>query len=170
MDATAVASERWLSAEDLLGPSTLTHTVEVPEAILRPGAGPGAEGPGRVRLRPLTIGTLGSISRASREDARLVPLLLIKESLVEPALSVDRIRELHVGLVQFLVSRINEISGLTADGELAEAAASSPAGQMHLLLARHFGWTPEQVAQLTPAQVAIYLAGAARLAEMERPD
>ncbi|MDA0166063.1 hypothetical protein OM076_37715 [Solirubrobacter ginsenosidimutans] len=167
MDATAVPTGRWLSAEDLLAPSALTHDVDVPERILRPGVGETGEAPGRVRLRPLTIGTLAAISRAAREDARLVPLLIIKESLVEPSLSLDGVRALHVGLVQFLVSRVNEISGLTPDGELAEDAAASPAGQMHLLLARHFGWTPEQVAQLTPAQVAIYLAGAARLAELE---
>jgi hypothetical protein len=35
------------------------------------------------------------------------------------------------------------------------------------LLARHFGWTPEQVSQLTPGQVAVYLAGVAKLLRLE---
>jgi hypothetical protein len=170
MGATVTPSERWLSGDDLVGASTLTHAVEVPDTVLRPGADSSGEPAGRVRLRPLTIGALATISRAAREDPRLVPLLMVKESMVEPALSLDRIRTMHVGLVQFLVARINEISGLTADGDLADEAAASPLGRVHLLLARHFGWTPEQVAQLTPGQVAVYLAGAARLAEVEQPD
>ena len=38
-----------------------------------------------VRLRPLTVGTLTLISRAAREDVSLVPLLMVKEALAEPA-------------------------------------------------------------------------------------
>jgi hypothetical protein len=30
-------------------------------------------------------------------------------------------------------------------------------------LARHFGWTPQQVSELTPGQVAVYLTGIERL-------
>jgi len=164
----ATADERWLSAQDLLGPSTIVHDVELPAAVLRPGATDEVvDGPRHVRLRPLTIATLTAISRAARDDAGLVPLLMIKESLVEPELGLDGARRLHVGLVQFLVGRINEISGLTADGEALDAAGASPAGTIHVLLARHFGWTPEQVAGLTPGQVATYLAGVARLLDLE---
>jgi hypothetical protein len=112
------------------------------------------------------VATLTTISRAAREDPSLVPLLMIKESLVEPELGLDGVRRLHVGLVQFLVSRINLISGLTADGQALDDAVASPAGQMHVLLARHFGWTPDQVAQLTPGQVAVYLAGVSRLLDL----
>jgi hypothetical protein len=168
MAPPAALSERWLSAQDLLGPSTLVHDIDVPEAILHPGVAPAADGrSGRVRLRPLTIAALTAISRAARDDASLVPLLMIKESLAEPALGIDAVRRLNVGLVGYLVGRINEISGLTADGEALEEAASSPTGRTHLLLARHFGWTPQQVAELTPGQVAVYLAGVARLVELE---
>jgi hypothetical protein len=46
-------------------------------------------------------------------------------------------------------------------------AASSSLGRDHILLARHFGWTPEQVAQLTPAQVGVYLAGIEKLLAMD---
>ncbi|HMV50891.1 MAG TPA: hypothetical protein PLD20_07310 [Blastocatellia bacterium] len=154
-----------LTAQDLLAGSSVVHEVSIPEAILRPQltAAPSRIAAGAVRLRPLSVGGLTLISRAAREDAGLVPLLMIKESLVEPALSLDQIRQMHIGLVQFLVSRINLISGLGADGESYEDVLQSGIGQTHLLLAKHFGWTPEQVAQLTPAQVMVYLTGIERL-------
>ena len=154
-----------LSAQDLLVGSTLLHDVAVPDAILRPQAGAlEATGTaGIVRLKPLAIGRLALISKAAREDSGLVPLLMIKEALVEPKMSLDEVRQLHVGLVHFLVGAINRISGLTADGEAIDAALGSPVGSAHLLLAKHFGWTPEQVSQLTPGQVMVYLAGIERL-------
>jgi hypothetical protein len=72
--------------------------------------------------------------------------------------------------VHFLLGRINEISGLAADGDALDEAARSPLGRTHLLFARHFGWTPEQVAQLTPGQVAVYLAGVEKLLALEGRD
>ena len=157
-----------LSAQDLLAGGQLVHTVTVPAGVLHPrprGADDDAEADatGIVRLRPLSVGTLTLISRAARDDASLVPLLLIKESLVEPAVSLEQVRQMHIGLVDFLVGQINLISGLSSDGGSYEEVVSSPLGQSHLLLAKHFGWTPEQVAQLTPAQVMVYLAGIERL-------
>lgn len=157
-----------LSAHELLAGSTLVHDVEVPEQVLRPGsaAEPG-KAAGHVKLRPLRIATLSLILRASREDPSLVPLLMVKESLVEPALQLEQIRQLHAGLVHFLVARINLISGLDTDGAGAQSAAASPLGQTHLLLAKHFGWTPQQVSELTPGQVAVYLAGIERLLALD---
>ena len=95
-----------LSAQDLLAGGDLVHEVAVPEAVLRPRADAEPDGSvaGYVRLRPLSVGTLALISRAAREDARLVPLLMIKESVVEPAVSLEQARQMHVGLVQFLVA------------------------------------------------------------------
>jgi len=154
-----------LSAQDLLAGGHLVHSVAIPEAVLRPRAsndgdeGESSGAAGVVRLRPLSVGTLTLISRAARDDAGLVPLLMIKESLVEPVVSLEQVRQMHIGLVDFLVGQINLISGLGPDGEAYEEAIHSPLGQTHLLLAKHFGWTPEQVAQLTPAQVMVYLAG-----------
>ena len=159
---------RILSAQDLLAGSSLIHEVAIPQEVLAPGD-PGSDGgaPRTVRLRPLTLAMLALISRAAREDSSLVPVLMIKEALVEPALSLDRIRQMHVGLVQFLVSQINRISGLALNGEALDEAAGSTLSQTHLLLAKHFGWTPDQVSQLTPAQVAVYLAGIERLLALE---
>jgi hypothetical protein len=155
-----------LDAQDLLAGSAITHEVRVPQEILRPGAPEDAEA-GIVRMRPLNVATLTLVSRAAREDPSLVPLLMIKESLVEPVLTLDQIRRMHAGLVHFLAERANFISGLGRDGEALEGTADSPLGQTHILLARHFGWTPEQVSQLTPGQVAVYLAGVAKLLRLE---
>ena len=165
----AIAGDRWATASDLLAGSEGTHEVPIPHAVLHPGEPAGDESPLVVSLRPLTVGRLSLISRAARDDSSLIPLLMIKESLVDPALPLERIRDLHIGLVHHLVSSINRISGLTADGDVIDEALESPAGSMHLLLARHFGWTPEQVAELTPGQVAVYLAGIERILAQESP-
>ena len=155
-----------LDAQDLLAGSAITHDVRVPREILTPGAEV-LEDDGIVRMRPLNVAVLTLVSRAAREDPSLVPLLMIKESLVEPVLALDQIRQMHAGLVHFLAERVNFISGLGRDDEALEGTANSPLGQTHILLARHFGWTPEQVSQLTPGQVAVYLAGVAKLLRLE---
>jgi hypothetical protein len=155
-----------LSAQDLLAGSALVHSITIPEAVLRPLSGREAAS-GAVRLRPLTVGALALISRAAREDPSLIPLLMIKEAVVEPALTLDQVRHLHIGLVHFLVGQINLVSGLDADGQSYAEALASPTTKVHLMLARHFGWTPEQVAQLTPAQVMVYLAGIEKLLAFE---
>lgn len=162
------AQSRLLTTQDLLAGSTLVYEVSIPKEVLTPGSQQQSpDAPSIVRLRPLTLATLTLISRAAREDAGLVPILMIKEGLVEPTLSLDQIRQLHVGLVHFLVERINILSGLTAEGDSYSQAANSPTGQAYLLLAKHFGWTPEQVSQLTPGQVATYLAGVKTLLDYE---
>src|SRR5215207_3958580 len=155
-----------LDAQDLLAGSAIIHDVRVPGEILRPGGQP-LDGDGVVRMRPLSVAVLTLVSRAAREDPGLIPLLMIKESLVEPVLVLDQIRSMHAGLVYFLAERVNWISGLGRDETALEGTANSPLGQTHVLLAKHFGWTPEQVSQLTPGQVAVYLAGVARLLRLE---
>lgn len=167
----AVDGSPFLTAQELLAGSQLTHDVEIPVEVLRPGPRTGgAAAPtsaGRVKLRPLRIASLALIARASQDDPSLVPLLMIKDALLEPALQLEQIRQLHAGLVHFLVARINQISGLDGDGADARDAASSSWGQTHVLLARHFGWTPQQVAELTPGQVAVYLSGLERLLALD---
>jgi hypothetical protein len=159
-DAPGGRAERpFLSAQELLAGSLLMHDVAVPDAVLRPGGDPSIAREALVRLRPLTVATLALISKAAREDPTLVPLLVVKESLAEPAMSLEQIRQMHAGLVHFLVAAINRISGLDPDQASARTAAASPIGEAHLQLARHFGWTPAQVAELTPGQVSAYLAG-----------
>ena len=158
-DADMPASALLLTPQELLAGSQLQHDVEIPAAVLRPGQTDDTSATRRVvRLRPLKVATLALISRAAQDDAALVPLLMIKESLVEPQLGFDEIRGLHAGLVQFLVAAVHRISGLQADGEAVRAATDSAIGEAHLRLARHYGWTPSQVAELTPGQMAVYLS------------
>jgi hypothetical protein len=162
-------TEHMLTAEDLLTGSRAIHEVMIPPAVLTPGRDAESDAPHAcVRLRPLSVGLLTLISRAARDDASLAPLLMIKEAMLEPTLSLDHIRQMHVGLVYYLVSQINRISGLDADGSALDGAVDTPLGRMHILLAKHFGWTPEQVSQLTPGQVAVYLAGIERLLQLEK--
>ena len=92
---------------------------------------------------------------------------MLKEAMVEPALSVEQVRQMHVGLVHFLLGEVNQVSGLGPDGEVYDQALQSPNTKAQVLLAKHFGWTPEQVAQLTPAQVMVYLTGIEKLLARE---
>jgi hypothetical protein len=159
---------RFLNVDDLLTSSKSFHDVTIPASILTPATTNGAAEIRQVRMRPLNIGTLTLISRAAREDASLIPLLMIKEAVVEPMLTLDQIRQMHVGLVYFLVGQANRISGLDANGQTLDDAVDSPLGRTHILLAKHFGWTPEQVSQLTPGQVAVYLAGIEKLLQLDQ--
>jgi hypothetical protein len=161
-------STRLLTADDLLISGKAYHEVAIPASILTPAALNGELHAGCVRMRPLNIAVLMLISRAARDDASLIPLLMIKEAVVEPILTLDQIRQMHVGLVHFLVGQANRISGLDVTGATLDEAADSPLGRTHILLARHFGWTPEQVSQLTPGQVAVYLAGVEKLLQLEQ--
>lgn len=170
-DASAASTARQdgqiLTAQELLAGSLLVHEVEVPPEVLLPGGGAMQAAGAAVRLRPLKVATLALIAKAAREDASLVPLLMVKESLVEPVLALEQIRQMHAGLLHFLVAAINRISGLEAGESAARNASSSVIGEAHLQLARHFGWTPAQVAELTPGQVAVYLAGIERLLALD---
>ena len=154
-----------LDAEELLLGSRATYEVEIPRTVLRPADDEDSsnnddsnDDPGCVRIRPLDVATLSLISVAAQEEPGLVPLLMIKEALVEPVLPLDRIRRMPVGLVHFLVGRINTLSGLDANGEAVSQALPAPITRAHVQLARHYGWTPRQVAELTPGQIAVYLA------------
>jgi hypothetical protein len=162
----AVEAGPVLSPQELLAGSRIVHDVVVPGEVLAPGEVEDAEG-GLVRLKPLNVTVLTLVSRASRENPALIPLLMIKESLVEPALTLDQLRQMHIGLIHYLVGKVNLISGLAESGEALNDTAASPLGETHILLAKHFGWTPEQVGQLTPGQVAVYLAGVQKLVSLE---
>jgi len=161
-DPARAPAAQMLTPHEVLAGALLVHDVIVPPEILNPSQPADPAGARSVRLRPLKVATLALIAKAARDDASLVPSLIVKESLVEPALSFDQVRQMHAGLVQFLLAQINRISGLDGDGGGARAVASTPIGEAHVLLARHYGWTPAQVAELSPGQMAVYLAGLRR--------
>lgn len=106
------------TADDLLAGAAVTFEVLIPVSVLRPGhsgqaaaAEPAADTV--VHIRPLTIGTFQLIMRAARSDPELIPLLMIKEALVQPVLALEQVKRLHLGLVNFLIAHIREVSGLT---------------------------------------------------------
>ncbi len=147
-----------LTAEDLLAGSTATFEVEVPDAVLRPHAGgDGVAEPRKVRLRPLTVGDLQLVARAAKESDTLLGALMVQRALVEPQLSVAQVASTHVGLVQFLLEHVNAISGITATAADVRAAAQAPLAKAAFVLAREFGWSPEQVSELTVGQVLLHL-------------
>lgn len=101
-----------LTPEELLAGSAVTFDVTIPPEIWRPGNINSSEEL-VVQLRPLTIGTFGLIMKAAKTDPGLIPLLMIKESLVQPKLSLEQVKGMHLGLVNFLIAQIRQISGLS---------------------------------------------------------
>jgi hypothetical protein len=144
-----------LTAEDLLAGAGATHQVTVPAALL---TGEHGDVDQTVVLRPLTVRDLQQIGRADDDNGDgLSAALMIRQSLVEPALGLDQVSRLPAGLARFLVERINEISGVdTARDELAELV-QTPLARACFVLAKEFGWTPEEVSGMTIGQILLYL-------------
>ena len=147
-----------LCAQELLAGAELTYTLSVPPEILNPG-GDGAQpdGPPTVRLRPLTVRDLQRISRAAKENDQLTATLMVQQALVEPEMTVSQAAALHAGLVQFLLGEVNRISGIGAKSETLNHMAEEPLAKAAYILAREYGWTPDQVNQLTLGQVLLHL-------------
>lgn len=119
MVQNAVMTEAQLTPEDLLAGSAVTFDVVIPPELLQPGHSNATDGAHVdqarvVQLRPLTIGTFQLIMKAAKSDPGLIPLLMIKESLVQPVLSLEQVKRLHLGLVNFLIEQIRDISGLSS--------------------------------------------------------
>ncbi len=152
----------YLSAEEMLAGGSLVFDVQVPSEVLHTGGGAPApaEGdgePARVKLRPLTVRMVQQITRAAKDNDALLSALLIKESLVEPALGLEEVYRLHTGLARFLLDEVNRISGMGLPRKRVQAALESPLARACLVLAQEFGWTPQEVGDLTMAQVMMYV-------------
>ncbi len=143
-----------LTAEELLAGSGLTHEVDVPAEFLAPIEG---EVAARVLLRPLTVHDLQRIDKASREDEALSAGLMIQQAVVEPALNLDQVTKLPAGLAKFLVERINSISGINTPRNALAELVQAPLAKACFVLAREFGWTPEEVSGMTIGQILLYL-------------
>lgn len=144
-----------LTAEELLAGGALTHSVEIPAGFLpRNGATPAEKA---VTIRPLTVRALQRIAKAARDDETLSASLMIQQALVEPALKYEEVAQLPAGLARFLVEQINRVSGIdTPRDELAELV-QAPLARACFVLAREFGWTPEEVSGMTIGQILLYL-------------
>ena len=111
----------------------------------------------RVVLRPLTVRDLQRIGKASREDDGLTTALMIQQALVEPELKPEQVSALPAGLARFLVERINAISGISTPRSELEALVQAPLARACFILAKEFGWTPEQVSGMTIGQILLDL-------------
>lgn len=109
-------NQTMLTAEDLLAGANATFDVVIPGELLHAVKTAGGNGTEKnealVQIRPLTIGVYQLIMKAAKNDPGLIPLLMIKESMAEPVMSLDQIRRLPLGLVEFLIGHIREVSGM----------------------------------------------------------
>ncbi len=94
--------------QPLLNQQEEVFTVTIPANVLQPANGQLHQ----VQLKPLSVHTFQLIAKAAKDDHALVPLLIVKESVVNPALNINQIKTMKVGLVHFLIKEIKKISGL----------------------------------------------------------
>jgi hypothetical protein len=142
-----------LTSEELLAGAIGPVDVSIPLKCLPAGSKHRCVG-----LRPLTVGDVAAITRASRGDPALVPALLLTQSLVDPTMSFQQIQSLPAGLAGWLVQETCRLSGLQEQsGAAVRALSQEPLPQAYLTLARRYGWVPDQVDRLTPAQLVLFL-------------
>ena len=170
-----------LTTEQLLGGASVFFEIAIPHSVLRAEQGDAmtltdeegialtteqmgnlaldlkTESVHKVRLRPLTVGDLQLINRAARESDALMASLMVQRALVEPAISLPEVNQLSVGLLQYLLEQVNEISGINASEDQLRQAAEEPLARAAFILAEHFGWTPQEVGDLTLGQVLFNL-------------
>jgi hypothetical protein len=153
---------RALSAEDLLAGASSTHTVQVPISLLSGDEATNGSDGGEVVLRPLTVRDVQRVTAAARDQQLLTSVLMVQQALVSPKLTTDQVGALPAGLVQFLLAKVNAISGLSLDGDDLDKAIKTPLTRACFILSREFGWTPAQCSDLTVGQVLLYLEMLAR--------
>jgi hypothetical protein len=145
-----------LSAEDLLVGARLRHRVTVPPELLADEArrpGDTAE----VVLRPLSVMDLQAIAKAARDDTTLSSALMIQRAMVSPELDQEQTLKLPAGLARFLVDRVNELSGLAMTADTLAEHVQAPLARACFILAKKFGWTPEEVSGMTVGQILLYV-------------
>ena len=108
-------------------------------------------------LRPLVLADVQRVQQAAREDKALTSVLMVQQALVEPALTVEQVNRMHCGLVEFLLGEVNRVSGLRIGRDELDEAVHAPLARACFVLAREFGWTPDECAALTVGQVLLYL-------------
>lgn len=144
-----------LSSADLLAGEDAVRDVEVPSELLAGAAM--TDNDRRVRMKSLTVNDLRLIARAARANDELTAVLMVQRSLVEPALSVPEVSRMPVGLLQFLLREVNDLSGISASEEEVARAIEDPLAQAAFRLSQAFGWTPEEIGRLTMGEVRTHL-------------
>jgi hypothetical protein len=144
-----------LTAEELLAGSTLTYDIVIPAELLNSSGSVSEEM--QVSLHPLTVRDLQRIGKASQNDEAISAALMIQQALVQPNLSLEQVSQLPAGLARFLVERISAISGIDTPRDELEELVQTPLARACFILAREFGWTPEEVSGMTIGQILLYL-------------
>jgi hypothetical protein len=149
-----------LTSEALLAGSALTHEVEIPPYLLP--ANCSNQAATKVVLRALTVRDLQRIGKAVRNDEGLSTAFIIQQGLVQPELGMEEVTGMPAGLASFLVEQINSISGVNTPRDALQEYVQAPLAKACFVLAREFGWTPEQVSGMTIGQILLYLEMANR--------
>jgi hypothetical protein len=139
-----------ISAEDLLAGNALVRDIVLPAEFSAGLAG-------SVRLRPLTVRDLQRITKAAKDEEALTAPFMILQALVEPTLNYEQVLALPAGLARFLVEQINEISGIDTPRDALQEMVQAPLAKACFILAREFGWTPEEVSSMTIGQILLYI-------------
>jgi hypothetical protein len=142
-----------LTAADLLAGVEAEAEVEIPERLLPPGTTDR-----RVRLRPLTVRDLRLIARAGRENEDLTGALMVRQALVEPALTLEQVEAMPAGLLQQLLLEVNRLSGITASEDEVLAALEDPLVKASIMLSTELGWTTGEVGRLTLGEAMLHVA------------
>ncbi len=147
-----------LTAEDLLAGSKLTFEIKLPPEVLKPGTkGKEDDLPQTIKLKPLTVSDLQTISRAAKDSSDLLAAFMVQQSLLEPRMKIAEVMAMHVGLLQFILGNVNRISGIETEPDQFSTAMEAPLTKAAFILTREFGWTPEQINDLTLGQILLHL-------------
>ncbi len=147
-----------LKAEELLAGSSITHEIELPEELLSFNMQEDTEREKAVVvLRPLTVKDIQLIVKAAKDNNVLTSSLMLQQALIEPKLKLEQINSMTAGLVKFLVEKINQISGLSVSEDGLSKLVQAPLAKACFIMAKEFGWTPQQVSEMTIGQILLYL-------------
>lgn len=150
-----------LTASDLLAGSQLVFKIKIPDKILKPlteaGLDENSEQVQTVRLKPLTVKDLQRIARAAKESDDLLAAFMVQKSLVEPEMTIRQVLSMHVGLMQYLLQKVNQISGIETTADQISSSLEAPLSKAAFILAREFGWTPQEINELTFGQILLHL-------------
>ena len=152
-----------LTTDELLLGGSATHEVEIPPDVLHPSGDAGGDAiVSRVVLRPLVLADVQRVHQAARDSRDLTSVLMVQQALVEPKVTIEDVNRMHAGLVEFLLHEVNRISGLALAADEIEETVHAPLARACFVLAREFGWTPDECARLTVGQVLLYVELLAR--------
>lgn len=148
----------YLTSEELLAGSNLSYDLDIPAELINPGISTTqSDSTFKIKLKPLSMNAVQRILKAAKDDDGLMSALMVKESVIEPVLSYDAVMKLNSGLIRFVLDEVQRISGLKASDDELTSAVQQPMAKACFILAREFGWSPQQVAELTLGQVLMYV-------------